>query len=1035
MLKFLSLLLLQIGLGIVQCSWFTATDNSPVVSWGSSTTTSSSPYFWDLISPDIEENGKEKISAKRRFSLLKIKDSELFLPRNVVPISYKLKIRPILESDNPEEVLTAPGSVTIIVRCDAVTDTITLHANTKQFVNILRENLLHVQQTGDNTTTSRVNNVSVLRSSLVLGKEDADFYQIQLSENLQPGEQYSLHLDFVTRISNSTLDGLYLSSYEDPSKNEKKFLAVTQFEAIAARQMFPCFDEPDLKATFEIVVSRAKGYTSMSNMPLHYSEPDSENAGYFLDHFPPTPRMSTYLVALVVSEFTCTTAPAFLLANKTVEACGPAHLVAEGGASHAAQVSARILAFYDKLWGVPYPLPKMTSVAIPDFEAGAMENYGLNTYRISALFYFPDKSTESRRLSVESTIAHELAHQNFGNLVTCKTWNQIFLNEGFATYVSKLGVEEVSPEFEGEAFGWYTDYFQRALRADAFPASHPLVKVEDYFGQFDAISYSKGSSLIKMMENILSRKTLVNGLRQYLDKFSFGNAEYRGLFNTLDLQAKAEDTHPELAPLADIMDSWTVQPGFPLVRVTWVSEQLFHISQERFLQQSSTVKDGQVGSKDGAGWRRMSSNPSSTPLNNTRGDDPLLWHCPIFIATAAHPNRTVLVSEEGHSSETTSPHHRRPTMWLTNKESIKAWVPKSKVDWIIVNPDSKAFFRVLYDERLSDAIENQLEDNSQIFSPITRAQLIDDGFENAWAHYSPIQVALGRTRAILRDETDPRVWATALNHFKQIYAMLSENEDSVRDFKKYLSPRVSQAVDAVGVAQGGEERGQSVLHRASLFVWGGVLELPSVLHHSKNLVKLAASESNLNLIPVDIRGEALCAAVIEGDSSTTNFLWDLYSKSKAKSESSVRNILLNAIGCSRNPAMIQRYLDNSSQIGFLHSKSDRVILLQKLVVNPFSRNATFSYLRQHFRELIDYFDGLEVPGKILRTFSYFWNTEERLNQMKELQKEFLEELKLGESLELTLALIQANVDWMQHHGSDIKNWMQTQARDEEQSAP
>lgn len=144
MLKFLSLLLLQIGLGIVQCSWFTATDNSPVVSWGSSTTTSSSPYFWDLISPDIEENGKEKISAKRRFSLLKIKDSELFLPRNVVPISYKLKIRPILESDNPEEVLTAPGSVTIIVRCDAVTDTITLHANTKQFVNILRENLLHV---------------------------------------------------------------------------------------------------------------------------------------------------------------------------------------------------------------------------------------------------------------------------------------------------------------------------------------------------------------------------------------------------------------------------------------------------------------------------------------------------------------------------------------------------------------------------------------------------------------------------------------------------------------------------------------------------------------------------------------------------------------------------------------------------------------------------------------------------------------------------------------------------------------------------
>jgi aminopeptidase N len=168
---------------------------------------------------------------------------------------------------------------------------------------------------------------------------------------------------------------------------------VTQFEAIAARQMLPCFDEPDLKATFQVTISRNASLNSMSNMPLQYSQPESvlsqiltfkldiyiyfiysaDKEGYILDFYPPTPPMSTYLLAIVVSDFTCTTAPSSLY-NKSVEACGPPHMVQKNGTFHAAQVSARILDFYEKLWLVTYPLPKMQSVAIPDFEAGIKNN-------------------------------------------------------------------------------------------------------------------------------------------------------------------------------------------------------------------------------------------------------------------------------------------------------------------------------------------------------------------------------------------------------------------------------------------------------------------------------------------------------------------------------------------------------------------------------------------------------------------------------------------------------------------------------------
>ncbi|KAG8140073.1 hypothetical protein E2320_002801 [Naja naja] len=360
----------------------------------------------------------------------------------------------------------------------------------------------------------------------------------------------TLKIDFVGEL-NDKMKGFYRSKYIT-SSGDTRFAAVTQFEATDARRAFPCWDEPAIKATFDISLVVPKDRNITDRMPY----PDDENLVEV--KFARTPVMSTYLVAFVVGEYD------FVETRTTdgvlIRVYTPVGKAEQG--KFALEVAAKTLPFYKDYFNVPYPLPKIDLIAIADFAAGAMENWGLVTYRETALLIDPKNSCSSSRQWVALVVGHELAHQWFGNLVTMEWWTHLWLNEGFASWIEYLCVDHCFPEYDIWTQFVSADY-TRAQELDALDNSHPIEVNVGHPSEvdeiFDAISYSKGASVIRMLHDYIGDEDFRKGMHLYLTKFQHKNA------STEDLWGSLEDASGK--PIAAVMNTWTKQMGFPLVYI------------------------------------------------------------------------------------------------------------------------------------------------------------------------------------------------------------------------------------------------------------------------------------------------------------------------------------------------------------------------------------------------------------------------------------------------------------------------------------
>ncbi|KAG7193103.1 Aminopeptidase 2 mitochondrial [Scheffersomyces spartinae] len=463
------------------------------------------------------------------------------LPTNVKPTHYDLTLEPKFDG------FTFDGEETIDFDVKEDTDFITL-------------NTLEIK-----IHEATINGTKITDISYDDAKQRVTF---KSPNELKAGSEAKLYLKFTGEL-NDKMAGFYRSSYTEDGKT--KYLATTQMEPTDCRRAFPSYDEPAAKAKFTIHLIADKELVCLSNMDVKETMDVSDSKKKV--SFNTTPLMSTYLVAFVVGDLKYVEDLSFRVPIRVYATPGSEHL-----GKYAADIGAKTLKFFESKFDIPYPLPKCDMVAIHDFSAGAMENFGLITYRTVDLLIDTANTNVHTKTRVTEVVMHELAHQWFGNLVTMDFWDGLWLNEGFATWMSWFACDSLYPEWKVWE-SYVSDSLQQALSLDSLRASHPIevpVKRADEINQiFDAISYSKGSSLLKMISKWLGEDDFIKGVSNYLKKHKWGNTKTSDLWESLS-EVSGKD-------VVKVMDIWTKNIGYPVVQVEELGSGKLKVTQNRFL--------------------------------------------------------------------------------------------------------------------------------------------------------------------------------------------------------------------------------------------------------------------------------------------------------------------------------------------------------------------------------------------------------------------------------------------------------------------
>lgn len=461
------------------------------------------------------------------------------LPTKVVPQRYTLKLTPDLDA------ATFTGDESIDVTLKLPASTIKLNSLEIKFQSV------EISASGGQQTAT---------VALDEEKQQATFtfpHQI-------PVGKATLHIRY-SGILNNALRGFYLS------KARGRKYAVTQFESTDARRAFPSFDEPAYKAVFDITVVAPKGDMVISNS-LVKSDTPGPAAGEHTVTFYPTAKMSTYLVAFLVGDFKCVSGQSD---GVPIRVCAMPEQI--GLTQYALNTAEFALHFYDNYFGIKYPLKKLDLIGIPDFEAGAMENFGAITFRETALLVDPKTASISSQQTVAIDVSHEMAHQWFGDLVTMEWWNNVWLNEGFATWMENKTVAAMHPEWNVPQL--VAAHEQAALDYDAAPTTHPIrahaANTPDEINQlFDAISYEKASEVLLTVENYIGPEIFRKGVHAYLTAHEYANATAQDFWNA--------QTEASRKPVDKIMESLITQPGEPILTFGTPAHGEVSVQQQRF---------------------------------------------------------------------------------------------------------------------------------------------------------------------------------------------------------------------------------------------------------------------------------------------------------------------------------------------------------------------------------------------------------------------------------------------------------------------
>lgn len=822
-----------------------------------------------------------------------------------------------------------------------------------------------------------------------------EFCTISVEPALEAGHTYVMDIEFKGLLYGS-LYGFYRSSYKD-NNGTRIWMASTQFEATHAREAFPCFDEPAMKAEFEISISRRVDMITLSNMPIRATEPVSGKPGRMWDHYEVSPKMSPYLVAFIVAhaDFVPTNNTMMTYLNKSSpEFRIYARKQLLETAEYASSIGPRVLEYYSDYFGIPYPLPNLHMAAIPDFAAGAMENWGLLTYRESTLLYDPKSSSMSDKDNVAIVVAHELAHQWFGNLVTMKWWNDLWLNEGFATYMQYVGSNYVEPSWAmQDKFVVYEQ--QPAMALDCLKSTHPLSTRVDNPSQisevFDSISYSKGASLIRMLNNSLTEDVLRRGLTRYLNKWKYSNAEEKDLWEAL--MEQIGETPGSLLPanvtVKQVMDSWTLQDGYPVITVTRdYSDGSATVSQARFV------------------------------LDNSSSDT--LWYIPVSYTTQEETIGATNISRKTF-----------PRIWLRQEPTItilNLTKPKSFQQWVLFNIQATGYYRVNYDnhnwELLADHLLNSPLQNK--FPAITRAQLLDDALNLARAGILGYDVALNMTRYLAKKEMDYVPWKAFHEHLKFLNLMLRQTTE-YGDFQNYVQSLLMAVKDKLGFAPTSNEKQPETLLRPYILSWLSKMDDIHFIEWAKDLFHQWTISSNPdtdNPIAVDVRQEVYCTAVRTGGREEWEFLLQRFHAAVHKPSES--DVLLASLVCTQQEWLLVTLLKKCMEDSGGFRLQDAVIVWNEMRSSVVSSRVAFNFIRSKWEAVYDKYGKDEfLIGHILHGAVSGLTTEIDYKELKEFYDTNKGKFSFAErKIEQEMEGLKLRVEWRERNYKSIASWLQ-----------
>ncbi|KAM8705010.1 hypothetical protein ACLKA7_009465 [Drosophila subpalustris] len=831
---------------------------------------------------------------------------EYRLSEAISPINYNITLRPyLLESDGTKR-FTFDGEVFIEIQPTVATNVVSLHS--KNLTHSVKEYWVK-PAAGANPTVQTL--------TLASHNEETDIMNLTTAANLAVNQVYILHFKYTGKMEDD-MHGFYRSYYVNDN-NETKWLASTQFQTHHARRAFPSFDEPQFKATFDVTIKRHRSFNTVSNTKI-LNTYLSDEADYFVDVFQKTPKMSTYLLAFIISEFT-------IRKDDTFGVLARPEFYQQ--TQYSFNVGRKILTEMGNYLKKDYYSmgnDKMDMAAIPDFSSGAMENWGLLTFRERSLLVDESATTLSSRQSIASLVSHEQAHMYFGDLVTCKWWSYTWLNEGFARFFTYFGTALVETEWELEK-QFVVDQIQSVMAMDSTNATNPLSDENTYTPahlsrMFNSISYNKGATFIRMIEHTMGTENFQKSLQEYLVKYEYQSSvpEYLLAAWTANWPANRFNSSAE-----HIFYSFTTQVGYPLINAKLSADgKTVEFTQQRFLLKEN----------DGA-------------------DAKLKYTVPITFTTSAQKDFN----------------NTQPKFVLADSAASHTETFTTEISWIIANIQETGYYRVNYTESNWHAIHKALtESNWGGIHEINRAQIVDDLLNLARAGHIEYSLTFA-VLEYLETETNYIPWTSGFNGFNFLAIRLGND---TKDFSVYIRDLTTKAYNQLGFEESKSDKALDIYLRTKVLSWSCRYGNADCINRAKNYF------NSLSSVPKNIRSVVYCVALREGGSTEFEAL---YQKFKTESVATEETLLQNSFGCVKEQSLIERVFNLvlSNEI----RRQDKASVLSTLYTeNNENVSPVFELVTKHHESLADAMGSYSAVATVISNIAARFTEDKQLSALK-----------------------------------------------------